>query len=134
MLQFFGPIFMRALLLSQVVEQLPHARVHRSGGRRLVEAARLHFHCACLVPDRFKPEWPYQPDRFPVHEPSDVVTAKERYVVTKLLPKEFDEAPPMARFLLPHAVEDRRRSRKALAEALGEIGINPLVFFFKRDG
>jgi hypothetical protein len=34
----------------------------------------------------------------------------------------------MARFLAPHAVEDRRRSRKVLAEALGEVGINPLVF------
>jgi hypothetical protein len=69
-----------------------------------------------------------------VHETSDVVTANERYVVTKLLPKEFDEAPPVTRLLVPHAVEDRRRSRKVLTEAVGEIGINPLVFFFKRDG
>jgi hypothetical protein len=69
-----------------------------------------------------------------MHETSDVVTAKEWYVVTKLLPNQFHEAPPMARFLVPHAVEDRRPSPKALAEALGEIAIDPLVFSFKRDG
>jgi hypothetical protein len=132
--QFFGPVLMRALLLSQVVKQLPEARVLRSSGRLFVEAACLHLHRACLVPDRFQPEWPYQPDRLPAHKASHVVPAKERYVVAKLLAKELDEAPPVARFLGPHAVEDLRRSRKVLTEALGEIGIDPLVFFFKRYG
>ena len=55
-------------------------------------------------------------------------------MVAKLLAKELDEAPPVTRFLVAHAVEDRRRSRKVLAEALGEIGIDSLVFFFKRYG
>jgi hypothetical protein len=62
------------------------------------------------------------------------VTAKERYVVAKLLAKELDESPPVARFLGPHAVEDCRRSRKVLTETLGEVGIDSLVFFFQRYG
>jgi hypothetical protein len=69
-----------------------------------------------------------------VHKASHILPAKKRYVVAKLLAKEFDEAPPVARFLGPHAVEDRRRSRKVLAEAFGKVGIDPLVVFFKRYG
>jgi hypothetical protein len=103
------------------------------GGTLLVETARLHLHRAGLVPDRFEPEWPYQPDWFPVHETSDLVTANERYVITELLAKEFDQAPPVTSFLVPHAVEDCGRSRKVLPQTVGEIGIDPLVFFFKRD-
>jgi hypothetical protein len=52
------------------------------------------------------------------------VPAKERYVVATLLAKELDKAPPMARFFGRHAVKDGRRSRKILAEILGEIGID----------
>jgi len=54
-------------------------------------------------------------------------------VVAKLLAKELDESPPMARFFGLHAIKDRRRSRKVLAKTLGEIGLDPLVFF-KRYG
>jgi hypothetical protein len=68
-----------------------------------------------------------------VYETSDVVTPEQRYVVTILLPKELDEAPPVVRFLVPHAIEDRCRSWKVVTEAFGKIGIDSLVFFFKRD-
>ena len=134
MLQLFGPIFMRTLLLSQIVEQLPQTRVLRPSGGLFVEAACFRLHRADLLPDDFEPQRLYQPDRLPVHETSDVVTADQGYVVAKLVPKEFDEAPPVVRFFASHAVEHRRRSRKVLTETLGEIGIDPLVFFFKRDG
>src|SRR5438270_882653 len=125
---------MRALLLRQVIQQLPQTRVVRPSRRLFVEAARLHFHRSCLAPDRFEPEWAYQPDWFPVHETSDVLTANERHVLTELVPKEFDEAPPVTRLLAAHAVENRGRSRKILPQAVSVVGIDPLVFFFKRDG
>ncbi len=69
-----------------------------------------------------------------MHKASDVVPANQRYMVAKLLSKELDETPPVARFLGLHAVEDRCRSREVLAETLREFAIDPLVVFFKRYG
>src|SRR5512143_322825 len=39
----------------------------------------------------------------------------------------------MPRFLLAHAVENRRRRGKILPQAFGKIGIDAFVFFFQRD-
>jgi hypothetical protein len=108
MLQLVSPIFMRTLLLSQIVEQLPQAGVFRPAGSLFVEAACFRLHRADLLPDDFEPQRLYQPDRLPVHETSDVVTADQGYVVAKLVPKEFDKAPPVAGFFAPHAVAYRR--------------------------
>src|SRR5689334_24550521 len=112
---------MRALLLSQIVEQLPDTGVGCPCGSLFVEAACLHLHGTGLIANGFETERPYQPDRLPGYEASDVMTANQRYVVAELLPKEFDQAPPVARLLFPHAVEDRRRGREVLAETVGKI-------------
>src|SRR5205085_304342 len=88
----------------------------------------------CLLPDHFQAQWPDQPHRFPVHEPFNILAAKVRYVVAKLLAKELDKASPVTGFLDPHVVEERRRGRKILTKTVREIGVDPLVILFQSYG
>ena len=87
-----------------------------------------------LIADRIQAERLHQPDRLAMHEAAHVLAADERDVVAEFLVKQLDQAAAMAGFLFAHAFEDRGGGGKVLAQALGVIGVDALVFFFERNG
>src|SRR5207247_3181619 len=128
-----GTISMRALFLSQVVEQLAHTGVLCARSRLFIEAPTLHFHGAGLVPHGIETQRLHQPDWPSVNESPYVLPPDERNVLAEFPLVDLDQSAPVSRFFRAHAVKHRRRCWKILAQTLSVIGVDALVFFFKRD-
>ena len=131
--QFLRPVFVCALFLRQVVEQLANVRIFGSRGRAFVEAACLDLDGAGLLAHGVKTERPHEPHGSALHETLHVLPANERNVFSESSAIRFDEPSSMAGFLGAHAVEHCGGGRKVLPQSLGKISVDPLVFFLQRD-
>ena len=122
------------LFLRQVVQQLADAGSCVRAARRFVEAAGLHFHGGDLFADRSRLSgWDSQ-RAWRCTKPFTSWRRMSGMWSPKRCVKQLDQAAPVAGFLLAHAVEHGGRTGKIVAQALGEIGVDALVFFFQRDG
>ena len=131
--QLFGAVSCDALFLRQIVEQLADVGVLAARRRLLIKLARLRLHRRRRVAHRVQTQRANQPHGLAIDEAADVLAADQRDVVAEFLLGELDQAPAMARFLQPHAVENGRRRRKILPQAFGEVGVDFLILFFERD-
>ena len=117
----------------QVAEQLANAGIGCLLLRALVEAARLELHDLDLLADRIDAERPRQPDGLAVDEAFDVLAADVRNVLAESRPVGFDQAGAMLRLFLAHLVEHPGGGRIAFAKPIGEVRVDPSVFFLERD-
>src|SRR5271168_1214021 len=88
LLEGFRAVFMGALLLSEIVEQLAYVDILGAGGCPFVEVTSLNFHCSRLVADGLQTQRAHQPDGLAADETSYVLTAEERDVVAEFFAVE----------------------------------------------
>src|SRR5205823_2992270 len=95
--QFFCAVFVRALLLCQIIEQLADAGVGGAGGGFAVEITGLQLHGGGLATDDIERQRAEEPDGLAVDEAFDVLAADEREVIAPARLVYFDQAAAVAR-------------------------------------
>ncbi len=125
---------MLALLLGQVPQELPDARVGGLPRGGLVKPSRLQFHQLGFFADRGQPEGAHQPDWLAVDEPFDIMSSDQRDVLTELLAVQLDEPVPVPILLAAHLVEDCGCGGVVSLEPLRKVAVNAGIFFFEGNG
>ena len=126
--------FVPAFGLGQIVEQAADIHIPGPGGGPGVELLGFHLHGRGETAHGVESEGPHQPDGLALHEALDVLAANQRDMVAELAFEQVGQALAMGRFLGAHAFQDLGRGRERFPQAVGEIGIDPLVFLFQGDG
>src|SRR5579863_668987 len=132
--QLLGAVFVSALFLGQVVEQLADAGILSSSRSLLVEPASFYLDGAGFVAHDVKAERPSQPDRLSLYEAFHVMAADEWNMFAEFLPVQVDQSSAMSGFFSLHPFKYGGRSGEVLAQSFGEIGEDALIFFFERNG
>jgi len=101
--ELIGTLFVAALLVGQVVQELPNAGVLRTPSSLLVETARLKFDGAGLPSNGIQPERAHQPDGLALNESAHVLAADERDVLAEFFLVQLNQTPAMPGLLVPHA-------------------------------
>ena len=114
-----------ALFVGKIIEQLPYAGILREGRCLFIKAARLHFHGAGFLADRFDAHRPDQPQRRTLHESAHILPADQRNVFAKLLPVEFDQSSAGVRILLRACLRTWPRMRDNPAAVLRQNRSTP---------
>ena len=93
-------------LRCKIIKNLPDGGVLCPLCSSFVEPASFDFHCARLSTNGIEPKWTVQPDGSALHESFHVLATNQRYVLTKFLPVEFNQATSVAGLLCLHGVEN----------------------------
>jgi hypothetical protein len=132
--QFLCPVGVIALLLRQIIQQLPHSGIPRARRGPLVEAARFHLHGAGLLGHCVQPQGLQQPYRPPLDEPANVLPADQWNMLTEFGAEQLNQPAAVPGLFLAHALKDLGSLRKILPESFGQIRIDALIFLFESDG
>src|SRR5260370_20050453 len=134
LVQVFGLVLVRALFLREIVEQAADAGVSGPCRRAFVKQPCLLLDRTRFVARGFQAQRTCQPDRTALDEAPHVLAPYQRNMVAKFLLIQILQTAAMAGLLLAHLFKRLGGIRKILAEFLGEIRIDALVFFFQRYG
>src|SRR6267154_2674492 len=132
--EFLGATFVTTFLFGQVIEQLPNIHVLRSAGSSLVETTRLEFNRAGLFTHRVQPKRAHQPYGHAMHKAPHILPPDERNVISELFLIQGKKPLPVTCFIGSHGFKYCRRGGETLPQSFCEIGINPLILLFKRNG
>ena len=133
LLELVGDIFVLALDLGELQQQLAGRGVAGGVGRAPVEALGFEFHVLREFPHLIEVELRHQPQRLLGDEAFDVLAADQWQVLAEFRPVEVEQHGAMARLLVGHLVEHLGGGRVLLAQALGKAAVDPAVLVLIGD-
>src|SRR5262249_22200656 len=128
-----GAIFVLALFLREIVEQLASTGVGGARGGALVESTRLELHAGGLLAHSLDRQRPYEPHRLTRDEAFHVVSPDMRDVIAESRLVQLDQAAAMPGLLLTHGFEHVRGCGVLRAQTVSEVAVDALVLLFQCD-
>jgi len=127
-------LFVPALRLRQMHEELAQRDLSRLRGGAFVETGCLHLHHRHLLAHALQRQAARQPHRLAAEKAAHVLTADRRQVLAETLAVQLIQIGPVPALLRRHVVENVRRGRKVFAALVRKRLIDAGVLLLVGDG